>query len=155
MAAKKKNAKTRKVVVSLSSEVVMKIDQEMKKLRETVLGSKPTRSEVCASFIEEGINKCAKTEYERNLSSERIITQANSFRDQAAMCLTNGENNEASSLYLMAASKELEALAILQTRNENIIKSTIIETIQFIQKGTGYRTLPVLPLGKCRVDFHS
>jgi hypothetical protein len=144
----KKQSKGRKVTVVLSSCSINKIDKELRKLRKEDPHKKPTRASICTPIIENGILKFSITEKEKSEACSSLLEQSKEFKKKAASHADAGENNESSSAYLMAAAKELEALAILNTNDENMIRSTIIQTIQLIKRGTGYNHLPNVPVNR-------
>lgn len=144
-----------KVILNLPSFILKKVDKELRRIRKQAPRSKPTRANICLSFIENSVLLISETEAEKSAAHEIFLEQSKAIRMEATEYANIGENMKASSLYLLAAAKELEALAILGTRNENIIKSTLIQAIQLIKRGTGYNHLPSVPINEHNVSkFH-
>lgn len=146
----KKPAKSRRALKKLTtgvpSSVVRALDRQVRELRES-RGTEWSRSDLIRLAIGRLIGKEMVQEDVNALYLE-LHERISPLKSEALKCLDVGKPHLARSLYLRAASLELEALSLLDDPDENIVKSALLETLVLLKEGTGYRHLPEVPGGK-------
>lgn len=147
--SKARKKKSRKVTVSLPDDVVRSVDAEVERLRSE--GRLPVggRSTFIRDVLFLGLARlgwAGQKEPESRLSArEALLRDAGILKLRGKSHQALGEPEAASSAYLAAAARELEALAVLGGASEATIKTHLIEIVYLIKLGTGYRHLPDVP----------
>lgn len=114
-----------------------------------------SRASVCKDIIDAAINRNYENKEQQIQIHNRLLKLAVSLQERGNFFLKKNDHKTSASLFLMAAAKEIEALAILGDRDESLIKGTLIKAIQLLKKGTGYRSLPNVPVDSLSVDLLS
>lgn len=141
-----------RVVLDLDLDTIHEIDRLVIDAAE---GGRSSRTSVCRTIIERAVNRGSETREEQLRTYSRLIREGVKMKDKALAFIKRKDQSTASSLFLMAASKELEALSVVSDRSEHMMKSTLIQVVQLLKRGTGYRKLPEVPNDNSGVDLTS
>jgi hypothetical protein len=82
-----------------------------------------------------------------------LLQEAAKIKSVAESREASGNREGASSAYLCAAAREMEAASLLSLNDDVRIKSSLLLTIYLIKKGTGYRHLPETPVSPRSVEI--
>lgn len=137
---KRKQKDQYKIVVELDSSVIKLVDEISNQFKKA--GIRTSRT----SIIRDIVNVSFHNKYdhdEQMLVYDRLVQMSAILKSRAIEC----KNDGASSHYLMAAVREIEALSVVDDKNEELIRTTLITVIQLLKKATGYRNLPDVPVG--------
>jgi hypothetical protein len=145
-------AKKFKVVLEFDLETIQEIDR---KVYELSIDGKASRASVCKAIVLYALNQGMETQEQKLGVHNRLIKEAIRLKDCANKLINKREFRQASSLFILSAAKELEALSVVPDRSEKIIRSCIIHAVQALKNGTGYKTLPDIPASKVNVDSAS
>jgi metal-responsive CopG/Arc/MetJ family transcriptional regulator len=78
-------------------------------------------------------------------SYEDLAKQSIELENGAIEATTQHSHGRARKMFLLAAAREIEALALLDRPNENNIKTTVIRAVMLLKDGSGYNHLPDYP----------
>lgn len=139
---KKLPRKPKKVCAVLSAELVDFLDKQ-------ALEEKKSRAALLKELIEISI---ARRRVDRSPPVDStglhslLLQEAAKIKSIAEDREASGDREGASSAYLCAAAREMEAASFLLLDDDMRMKSSILLTVQLIKKGTGYRHLPDIPV---------
>lgn len=132
----------KKVSVTLSERVLEWVDRE-------VLDTGRPRSEVLEDLASAAMARREILEVRdprrRVKVRDALLSQSEPLKELAAAYADLGELAAADAAYLLAAAKELEALAVLRDPSEETVRDKLIDVVTLIKKGTGYKHLPDVP----------
>lgn len=132
----------KKISVTLSERVLEWVDQE-------VQDTGRPRSEVLEDLANAAMARREILEVRdprrRVKVRDALLSQSEPLKELAAAYADLGERAAADAAYLLAAAKELEALAVLRDPSEETVRDKLIDVIALIKKGTGYKHLPDVP----------
>lgn len=136
----------RSTVVALSDDCVRAVDRRVSRKR----GKSPVPSR--AAVLDALVRSCVMDPSEvtkksggRDPARAALLEGARRHKDEARKRQEAGDRKAATEHLLLAASKEIRALAFDPSPCESDIKSTLLEAMLLLREATGYRRLPDLP----------
>lgn len=135
---RKKSKEKYVVSIELENSVIENIDTIVRNLKQS--GHKVSRTSICKELVSINFNKSYSSPTDQFMIHDILIKISSMLRDEAI-----GDKEKSSSLYLLAAVKELEALSVIDVKSENLIKSSLLQIVLLLKKATGYKTLPDVP----------
>lgn len=144
MASKRK---TVRVSVELDTDLARGVSEEMAWLKKSAPG-RATRAGAVRSVLQRQFRGMASSKRSREDLFQEILAEAVPLRDEGSALLSKGYTKAARRLLLEAASRELEALRVLDDPSEETLRSTLIAVVALLKDATGYRHLPDVPRPK-------
>lgn len=144
-----------RVALDLDLDTIQEIDKLVIDAAERPNGATASRAGVCRAIIDQTVNRSYETREEQVRAHSRLIRESSKHKERAQLALKRNDQPAASSQFLLAAAKELEALSIIGSRNESTVKSSLIQVLQLLKRGTGYNKLPEVPASSVGVDLTS
>ena len=143
--AKSKTPKTR-VTVELPQNLVRQLDREAGRLKKR--GGRGSRTEALAEAVRRhflgthGGHSTLMGAY-GEIRQEAVRLKAHGI-EKLGQCSVAAAKRS----FLLACSKELEALSLLSNPDEATVRSAVIEAVMLLKDGVGYRSLPDVPGGR-------
>jgi hypothetical protein len=134
-----------RISLTVDQRTAMKLDKEISEVRSRHPDVNPTRSSVARAILMRGLVRRASTKEERSEARASIKREAGILKLQAMNQSVMGDGEHARHLHLLAAARELEALAVMRSPDDQTVLSTLIEVVGEVKAATGYRSLPDVP----------
>lgn len=147
MPARKRTKKATKITVGVDPSVVRALDAEVKRLVKARPDREWSRSDLVRTALARHFGR-RLSKKDRDFLYQELLRRAGPVKLKAKGHLAAGEPHLARTLYLQAASLELEALVLLDMPGESTVKSALVEILVLLKEGTGYRQLPDVPGGR-------
>lgn len=141
--------KTKKIRVSISLEkgIIKHLDGVAKQQK-----GRQSRASVLLKIVKQFFREKLVKQNEIASLYIELIDEAVVLKRDGLACMSNGDQVRARQRFLLAASKELEALSFLKQPSESIISSAVIEIVSLLKEGTGYKQLPTVPPRHKEID---
>lgn len=136
---------SKRVTVKLSHQLLETVDVEVARMKGLRPGLRPTRASVIRGCVRKAILEPSEARWSHPEVREALRQEADLMEAEGDVLEGSDEEVAARSLYLQAAAKELEALAVLIGPGEDVILASLLRIVFLTQKGTGYRHLPSIP----------
>lgn len=137
-----------KITVRMSPQLLEALDSEVVRIGELRPDLRPTRVSVIRSCLRKTILEPSEVWWNHPEVQMSLRQEGDLMEAEGDMLLESGEGPAGRSLYLLAAAKELEMLAVFENSDENIILSSIFRILFLLREGTEYKCLPTIPSGK-------
>lgn len=134
-----------RVTMTVDRRTAMKLDKEIAEVRLRYPGVNPTRSSVAKALVARSLLRRASTKEERAEARTAILKEASILKLQAMNKSVQGDGEYARQFHLLAAARELEALAVMKSPDDRTVLSALIEVVGELKAATGYRSLPDVP----------
>lgn len=139
--SKKKSERITVLVPRELSRMITKAAATARKTKDL----KVSRSGLVREIITYYFDSMAQSEKDEPRSYEDLTKQSAELERGALEATTQHSHNRARKMFLLAAARELEALALLERPNEENIKTTVIRAVMLLKDGSGYNHLPDFP----------
>lgn len=127
------------VSVLLPKEIIRCLDQEVKKAK------KPSRAAALAEVARKFFRGKFGGKAAVRAAYDELLDEAQRLKVRGSAHMGVGDIVRGRQCFLAAASKELEALSMLNEPNEESIRTAVIEVVALVKAGTGYKHLPSVP----------
>jgi hypothetical protein len=141
-----KSKVSEKITIILGKELSDKLSKALISIRKIRANPKITKIQL----IKEILN-CYTTQQEpisKEDAYEIIVRESIEYERGGAEALAQGSQERAKKMFLLAAAREIEALAVTDKPSENAIRSSLIRTVMLLKDGTEYLRLPDVPKHK-------
>ena len=136
--------------MKLSQQLLEVLDAEVARVKELRPSLRSTRTSVIRSCLRKVILEPSEARWSHPEVRDALRQEGDLMEAEADVLKGSNEESAARSLYLQAAAKELEALAVLKDPDESTILMSLFRIVFLTQKGTGYKHLPTIPGGSNR-----
>ncbi len=129
-----------KVSVRLEGELLDVVDDEVKRIKTTSSTSRPTRATAVLSLVQKYTHNLQPDD--SKATYEQFLKQASVFKLKSLKREAFEETESPRGTFLRAAAFELLALSVLEDPPDSTIIRHLIEIVECVKKGTGYKSLP-------------
>lgn len=132
-------------VVTLSDDCVRAVDRRIRRRKR---GPAPSRSSALEALVRACVmdpSEVTKKSGGREPAWLSLLEGARFHKEEAAKKKAAGDRRGVTEHLLLAASKEIRALAFNPDPSEADVKSSLLETMLLLREAAGYRRLPDLP----------
>jgi hypothetical protein len=136
-----------RISVQVHPKVLKDLESFVAKTNKPIKKIKVTKSDVVREAIISYV-KGGSSPLDEDRTHDSLLRKSRSLKKDGVEAKYSGSKRRSRKLFLAAASKELEALSILDEPSESILRSTIIEVLLLLKEATGYRRLPEVPSTK-------
>jgi hypothetical protein len=134
--------KSGKISVILPKAVLKEISLEISKIKKADPKSTISRSEIIRSALHIYMSPTNMREV-RDYTS--LMKNAKELKKLAEEAIKDGSIRRAKKLYFQSASRELDAMSMVEDPDEKSIRSTLLEVVLLLKEATGYAYLPDVP----------
>jgi len=139
--------KSERLTITISRELSKNLAKALASIRKSRSNIKVSRSELVREIL-----TCFVTANEPRSNKERtyeiIIEESMEYERGGIEAMAQGSHERAKKMFLLAAAREMEALAIAERPDESVIRSALIHTVILLKDGTEYSHLPDIPARK-------
>jgi hypothetical protein len=139
-----------RITVVVNHELSKQLNNALASIRKIRSNPKITKSELIREILE-----CYTTKQEpipNEDAYEIIIGESIEYEKGGTEAANQGSSERAQKMFLLAAAREIEALAVIDKPNENIIKSALIRIVMLLKSGTNYLHLPDIPAHQQKIS---
>lgn len=134
-----------RITMTVDQKVALMLDREIADVRSRYPGVKPTRSSVAKALVSRSLLRRVSSKEDRAEARASILKEASVLKLQAMNKSVLGDGEYARQLHLLAAARELEALAVMKSPDDRTILTALIEMVGEVKAATGYKSLPDVP----------
>ena len=140
---KMKKSASEKITILIGQELSKQLSRALISIRKVRANPKITRPQLIREIL-----NCYTTQQEPTSKEDayEIIMKGSIEYEKGGMeALVQGSQERAKKMFLLAAAREIEALAIVDKPSENAIRSSLVRVVMLLKSGTDYLRLPDIP----------